>query len=135
MDPVSGKIKRICYELYILKKLADRIRCREIWIEASFKHRNPDEDLPNNFEENKEAYFNDLSLPLDGDLFIEQLKQRHVSALTALNDRLPKNTKVKISSQHGGRIIVNSTYSSGRITQYWNYQKTFAGKMGRNQSD
>ncbi len=106
VDPVSGKIKRICYEVYILKKLADRIRCREIWIEGSFKHRNPDEDLPSNFEENKAAYFDDLSLPLDGDQFIEQLKQRHVSALTALNDSLPKNTKVKISSQHGGRIIV-----------------------------
>lgn len=106
VDPVSGKIKRICYEVYILKKLADKIRCREIWIEGSFKHRNPDEDLPNNFEENKEAYFDDLSLPIDGDIFIEQLKQRHVSALTALNDNLLKNAKVRISPQHGGRIIV-----------------------------
>lgn len=106
VDPVSGKIKRICYEVYILKKLADKIRCREIWIEGSFKHRNPDEDLPNNFEENKDVYFDDLSLPLDGDVFIEQLKQRHVSALTALNNNIPKNTKVKISAQNGGRIIV-----------------------------
>ncbi|KTC69026.1 Tn3 transposase DDE domain protein [Legionella birminghamensis] len=106
VDPNSGKIKRICYEVYILKKLADRIRCREIWIEGSFKHRNPDEDLPNNFEENKEAHFKDLSLPIDGDVFIEQLKHRHVSALTALNNNIPQNTKVKISSQNGGRIIV-----------------------------
>ncbi|HDV5690335.1 TPA: Tn3 family transposase [Legionella pneumophila] len=106
VDPISGKIKRICYEVYILKKLADRIKCREIWIEGSFKHRNPDEDLPNNFEENKEAHFDDLSLPIDADVFIEQLKHRHVSALTALNDNIPQNTKVRISSQNGGRIIV-----------------------------
>lgn len=106
MDPNSNKIKRICYEVYVLKKLADRIRCREIWIEGSFKHRNPDADLPKNFEENKEVYFDDLSLPLEGEVFIEQLKHRHVSALTALNDNIPKNTKVRISSQNGGRIIV-----------------------------
>lgn len=106
VDPNSGKIKRICYEVYILKKLADRIRCREIWIEGSFKHRNPDEDLPNNFEENKEAHFDDLSLPIDGDVFIEQLKHRHISTLIALNDNILQNTKVKITPQNGGRIIV-----------------------------
>ncbi|KTD53859.1 Tn3 family transposase [Legionella sp. PATHC038] len=106
IDPTSGKIKRICYEVYVLKKLADRIRCREIWIESSFKHRNPDEDLPNNFEEDKEVYFDELSLPLDGDVFIEQLKQRHTNALAALNGNIPKNTKVRISPQNGGRIIV-----------------------------
>ncbi|HFD2306773.1 TPA: hypothetical protein ACF2PZ_001821, partial [Legionella pneumophila] len=66
--------------VYLLKKLADRIRCREIWIESPFKHRNPDEDLPNNFEEDKEVYFDELSLSLDGDVFIEQLKQRHTNA-------------------------------------------------------
>lgn len=64
VDAHTGKIIRICYEVNVLKKLADRIRCREIWIEGSFKHPNPDEDLPNNFEENKEKYFDDLSLPL-----------------------------------------------------------------------
>lgn len=106
IDPSSGKIKRICYEVYVLKKLADKIRCREIWIEGSFKHRNPDEDLPDNFEENKEAYFNDLSLPLDADVFIEQLKQRLTSALTALNENIPKNKKVRISEKNGGRIVV-----------------------------
>ncbi|MFT4060623.1 MAG: Tn3 family transposase [Legionella sp.] len=106
VDPTTGKIKRICYEVYVLKKLADKIRCREIWIEGSFKHRNPDEDLPNNFEESKEVYFDDLSLPLDSDVFIEQLKQKLTSTLASLNDNIPQNKKVRISSQNGGRIIV-----------------------------
>ncbi|BCA93724.1 hypothetical protein TUM19329_00850 [Legionella antarctica] len=106
VDARTGKIKRICYEVYVLKKLADRIRCREIWIEGSFKHKNPDEDLPNNFEDNKEEYFDDLSLPIDGDVFIEQLKQKLTGALTTLNDTIPKNPKVRISTQNGGRIIV-----------------------------
>ena len=106
VDARTGKIKRICYEVYVLKKLTDRIRCREIWIEGSFKHKNPDEDLPNNFEDNKEEYFDELSLPIDGDIFIEQLKQKLTGALTTLNDTIPKNPKVRISTQNGGRIIV-----------------------------
>ncbi|ERH45954.1 hypothetical protein N751_09495 [Legionella pneumophila str. Leg01/11] len=36
--------------------------------------------MPNNFEEDKEVYFDELSLSLDGDVFIEQLKQRHTNA-------------------------------------------------------
>ncbi len=62
--------------------------------------------MPNNFEENKEEYFDDLSLSIDGDLFIAQLKQQLTGALIALNDNIPKNQKVRINSQNGGRIIV-----------------------------
>lgn len=106
VDPDTGKIRRICYEVYVLKKLADRIRCREIWIEESFKHRNPDEDLPDNFEENRESYFNELSLPLDADVFIDQLKQKLTEALSTFNDSVLKNSKVQISAKNGGRIVV-----------------------------
>lgn len=105
-DHNTGRIRRVCYEVYVLKKLTDRIRCREIWIEGSFKHRNPDDDLPNNFEANKIEYFEDLSLPIDSDVFIGQLKQNLTDALTGLNDSVPSNKKVRISCKNGGRIIV-----------------------------
>lgn len=105
-DEKNGRIKRVSYEVYLLKKLADRIKCREIWIEESFKHRDPDEDLPSNFEENQEEYFNDLSLPMDADQFIETLKAKVKNALQRLNDNIPYNQKVKISDKNNGRIIV-----------------------------
>lgn len=105
IDENSGKIKRICYEVYLLKKLSDRIKCREIWIENSFKHRNPDEDLPKNFDENKQEYFDELNQPLEADVFIEGLKEKLTDALNRLNKNIPSNTKVKITDKHGGRIV------------------------------
>lgn len=105
-DPDSGKVRRICYEVYLLKRLSDRIRCREIWIEGAYKHRNPDEDLPQDFEANKADFFDRLSLPLSADEFIDQLKSDLTSALTLLNNNIPKNPKVSISNHKNGRIIL-----------------------------
>jgi TnpA family transposase len=106
VDENSGKIKRICYEVYLLKKLNDRIKCREIWVENSFKHRNPDEDLPVDFEEKKEEYFAEMNLPPDADMFIEGLKTKLGDALSKLNENIPTNKKVRISNKDGGRIVV-----------------------------
>ena len=106
VDSNTGKIKRICYEVYILKRLADRLRCREIWVENSFKHRNPDEDFPKDFEDNTEDQFDILSLPTESDEFIVQLKKIFADALSALNDSIPTNRTVRINPQNGGRIIV-----------------------------
>jgi TnpA family transposase len=105
-DPESGKIKRICYEVYLLKRLSDRIRCREIWIEGAYKHRNPDEDLPQDFENDKADFFTRLSLPISEDEFVDQLQNELTNALTLLNNNIPKNPKVSISNRKNGRIIL-----------------------------
>ena len=106
IDSDSKKIKRICYEVYVLKKLADKIRCREVWVEGSFKHNNPDNDLPDDFESNKKLYFDELALPIDSEVFVEQIKENLTKALNNLNDNVPKNPHVKISSKKNGRIIL-----------------------------
>lgn len=106
VEEKTGKIRRICYEVYLLKRLGDRIKCREIWIENSFKHRNPDEDLPIKFEENKEECFNSLSLPKKSEDFITDLKNKLTKSLDKLNNNILRNSKVKISDKKNGRIIV-----------------------------
>lgn len=106
IDPDSKKIKRICYEVYVLKKLADKIRCREVWVEGSFKHNNPDNDLPNDFESNKQSYYDELALPVDSEIFVTQVKEDLTKALNSLNDNVPKNPYVKISSKKNGRIVL-----------------------------
>jgi len=106
LDKDTGKVRRICYEIYALKKLGDRIKCREIWIKNASKHRNPDEDLPSNFDDKPEIYFNTLQLPLDVDTFIQNLKKQLRKALTLLNKNILSNNKVKIVDKKGGRIVV-----------------------------
>ena len=100
----NGNIKRICYEVYVLKKLADRIRCREIWIEGSFLHRNPDYDLPKDFDASNPENYDNLSLPFDPEEFIKQLKENLSKALEELNNNIKYNRKVRIDDN---RIILS----------------------------
>ena len=44
------KINRIGYELCVLKRLCEKLRCKEIWVVGADKYRNPDEDVPSDFE-------------------------------------------------------------------------------------
>ncbi|MGW4801717.1 Tn3 family transposase, partial [Nonomuraea sp. NPDC004297] len=46
LDPDSGLVERIPYELCVLVALRKAIRRREIWVEGANTWRNPDEDLP-----------------------------------------------------------------------------------------
>lgn len=64
------RVNRINYEIAVLQSLRTRLRCKEIWIEGANRYRNPDEDLPQDFEENKEEYFQALKAPLDVEPFI-----------------------------------------------------------------
>ncbi|GAA4621913.1 hypothetical protein GCM10023196_012010 [Actinoallomurus vinaceus] len=46
----KGKVERILYELCVLVALRDAIRRREIYIEGVARWRNPEDDLPGDFE-------------------------------------------------------------------------------------
>ena len=94
----NGNIKRICYEVYVLKKLADRIRCREVWIEGSFLHRNPDYDLPKDFDANNPENYDNLSLSFDAETFVKQLQESLSKALEELNSNIQHNKKVRIEN-------------------------------------
>jgi len=47
----NGKIERVPYELCVLVALRDAIRRREIYLEGGNRWRNPEDDLPGDFDE------------------------------------------------------------------------------------
>jgi len=57
-------VDRLKYELCVLQALRERLRCKEIWVVGANRYRNPDEDLPANFEAQRKDYYAALSLPL-----------------------------------------------------------------------
>lgn len=57
----QGKVERIPYELCALIALCNAIRRREVWIAGSTRWRNPDEDLPQDFDENRDIHYDALS--------------------------------------------------------------------------
>ena len=76
-DP-SGKrrIRRVRYELCVLQSLRDKLRCKEIWVEGADRYRNPDEDVPADFGDKRQAYYESLTLPLSADGFVQQIKSQ-----------------------------------------------------------
>ncbi len=90
------RVNRINYEISVLQALRDKLRCKEIWVAGADRYRNPDEDLPADFDKKREQYFAALGQSTDVNQFVNTLKQSMHSALVEFNDQLPENSKVKI---------------------------------------
>ena len=106
---VTGKqgepeIDRASYELGVLRTVREKLRCKELWVEGAKRYRNPDDDLPQDFEAKREQYYQALQQPLEAAPFIDQLQAEMTEALTEFNQSLPENPKVKILDNRGGWI-------------------------------
>lgn len=86
-------------ELALLSILQTELETKNIWVRDSFRYRDPQKDLPLDFEENKDFYFNLLKLPKDADVFIKSLKERLESSLQEFNETILSNAKVKIKKR------------------------------------
>lgn len=96
----NEQINRINYEICVLQSLREKLRCKEIWVLGANKYCNPEDDLPNDFEEFKENYFKDLNLPLDPEIFISNIKNNMKESLEGLNKNISKNDKVNITTRN-----------------------------------
>lgn len=99
------KINRTAYEICVLKALREQLRCREIWVVGSRRYRDPEEDLPQDFDERKAAYYEDLGIPLDAKAFTAALREELARHLKALDKGMPTNPKVKIVRKKGEHRI------------------------------
>lgn len=100
----AERINRINYEISVLQALRERLRCKEIWVVGANRYRNPDEDLPADFEQQREAYYQALKQPTAVEDFIAPLKQAMEETLKTFNDGLPKNSSVQILNKQNGWI-------------------------------
>ncbi len=123
------KINRINYELAVLQALRDGLRCKEIWVVGANRYRNPEQDLPTDFEQKKVIYYQALSQPTDGKEFITSLQQKMAEELENFDLGLKKNSSVKILTKRNGWIKVspfsplreppNLRNLKGEIEQRW----------------
>ena len=80
-----GRVERIAYELCVLRTLRDGLRRREVWVVGANRWRDPEADLPADFEANRTVRYTALRQPLDPSTFIDELRQRMRSALTSFD--------------------------------------------------
>ncbi|SPF41515.1 transposase [Candidatus Desulfosporosinus infrequens] len=106
-DNGKERINRINYEISALQSLRDRLRCKEVWVKGADRYRNPDEDLPADFEMRREENYKALNQPMDADSFINSLKQAMIEGLERLDIGLPKNQKVRITDKGKGWITLS----------------------------
>lgn len=102
----NGKINRISYELCVITQLRDSIRSKEIWIVGADRYRNPDDDLPQDFEDQRPTYYLNLNLTPDARVFTNTLRKRLEQELLILNKEIPYNNKVRILWRGENRISI-----------------------------
>ena len=100
------QVNCINYEICVLTALRERLRCKEIWVAGAEKHRNPDEDLPVDFEERRAEYYRELGRDADARAFTTALKSKLTDALTRLNRTIPSNPKTRILWRGKNRISI-----------------------------
>jgi hypothetical protein len=79
--------------------LREQLRGKEIWVVGADKWRNPDQDLPHDFEAHRDAHYAALRKPLDPTAFIDQLRGEMRDELAALDTGLPKLAWLEIADR------------------------------------
>ena len=103
------RVNRITYEICVLEALRDKLRCKEVWVVGADRYRNPDEDLPADFEAQRTPYYQALKLPLEADRFVADLKTEMCEALHTLDAGMPRNRRVKISRKRNKESWITVT--------------------------
>jgi TnpA family transposase len=107
-DKHGGAINRISYEWCVLTTLREKLRCKEVWVQGAHRFRNPDEDLPRDFDTRRDEYYAALEQPREARVFVDALRSKMEATLAAFNASLPANPKVKliITKKGKGRICL-----------------------------
>ncbi len=98
------RIVRTVYEACVFQALRDRLRCKEIWVLGAHEWRNPDEDLPADFEAKRAEHYEMLHKPLDAGAFVAQLREDLRGELAALDKAVPDLDWLEIADRKSGAI-------------------------------
>ena len=96
-------VERIPYELCVLKALREAIRRREVYVVGANRWRDSDDDLPADFEANRDIHYEAIRQPLDPSAFVESLQRLLHDGLEDLDQALVANTAggVRVTTRRG----------------------------------
>jgi len=101
------RVARMVYEVVTFQALREQLRCKEIWVVGAESWRNPDEDLPADFDERRAENYHELRKPLDPTTFIDGLREEMTQALDKLNAALPTLDWVDVTDRASGAITLS----------------------------
>jgi len=85
-DGKRRRILRTVYECGVFQALREKLRCKEIRVAGAEKWRNPDLDLPADFEDRRAENYAQLRKPLDPRRFTGEMREELDAETSALND-------------------------------------------------
>ncbi|GAA2271546.1 Tn3 family transposase [Kitasatospora sp. NPDC001175] len=99
----KDRVERIPYELCVLVALRDALRRREIWVVGANRWRNPEDDLPQDFEDNRDVHYDAIRQPQDPAKFIDTLQKKLRGSLDRFEAALVEDTTggVAITKKRG----------------------------------
>jgi TnpA family transposase len=100
-DNRQQRIVRKKYECALFKELAKKLNHKEVWVEGAFKYRDPSEDMPKDFDDKREFYYNKLNLPLNASDFTKDIREELEKRLSILDKGFSENPHVKIMTKKG----------------------------------
>ncbi|TAN40113.1 MAG: hypothetical protein EPN24_04815 [Candidatus Methanoperedens sp.] len=57
----------------VLQALQEKVRVREIWVEGANRYHDPDDDLPTDFSQKRDVYYDALHQPIETEQFIDKV--------------------------------------------------------------
>jgi len=99
------QVNKYNYELAVLEQVKDLLSFKGIWVNRSYRYRNPNKDLPKDFNKKRESYYKLLNLPLVPKEFTAKLKSSLANNLDVLNANIPNNKLVQIKKSKVGNNI------------------------------
>src|SRR3546814_19318182 len=98
----------INYEICVLTALRERLRCKEIWVVGADRYRNPDDDLPRDFETRRADYYRELGRSEDAGAFVTGLRAQMAEALGARSEERRVGKECVSRVDLGGRRIIKT---------------------------
>lgn len=103
----ASRVNRIAYEVCVLTGLREQLRTKEVWVSGANRYRNPEQDLPRNFESKRDEYYSFLRLPQDEKTFLSNVRQELDEELHLFHNDLPNNKGVRILEKGNGWISLS----------------------------
>ncbi len=120
------RVERIPYELCVLRALRDGLRRREIWVVGANRWRDPEADLPADFEVSREVHYTALRQPLDPSAFVDELRRRMRTALASLDAAVSADATggVRFVTRRANRGSPSPSRASSPSRPTWTVSRT-----------
>lgn len=99
----GARVKRYYFEICVLQKLEKAIKCKEVWVEGAYLYRNPDLDLPQDWDYRRIEYCTKLNIPQTAEGFIDPIRREMSDLLKETDSYFSRKRDVYIYYPGGGQ--------------------------------